>query len=306
MVGMKPVYLHVCKDPSLLTRLVAKTVDALEVPRTAIVNSAALEMDLHSSLLFEPVTVLVVSEPDAGDQKTIMAYLKEPRDDLVLVISSTKPSVNLGKAVSNAGGEVVNFIEKRSADVARRLLGDANMTPEAKNFIVDHVGEDISLIPALLQDLADAYDMTGQPLTATNVAPWVGKAGSTPVWTILDAIDAQRTSDALHTLDRMWDKTSPVAMVAVLKGHLERIYRIQQAGITNEQEAATFLELKGASTYPARKAITLATRYKSAAEVLVTLAAQTDAAVRGGKGSGVPSRLAVEVLIARMCTTPRR
>lgn len=290
-------------DASLVSRRVDAVLEELALPATGVVNKPDLNVDLTAVSLLEPEQVLIIRDPDTAALKTLTAYLKSPLEDRTLVITSTKPQAVFRKAVTAAGGKVIEATGKTSKDTVLGLLSDSSLDRAAKETVVEHVGDNVSVVPSLLKDLRDFYG--DAIITRSDVEPWLGAAGQIPVWSLIDAIDTQNTVKALKVLDRIWTTTSAIAVVSILRGHLEKMYRVQQTGVKDEKTAAVLLGLKG-STYPAKKAITLASRYKSAVEPLVLLASQTDAGLRGGKGSGVPDRLAVEILIGRMCTYPRR
>lgn len=305
---MGNIVLIVGDDPILLSRKVDSVVSGLALHASAVLRPRGdAGSALATTSLFDPELAVVLTEMSATDSKAVTAYLDDPRDDMTVIISSTKPVAALRKKVVAAGGQVHEVLERSARDTVLGLIGERSLslTAPARNLIVESAGETPAVALAILDRLEQAYPV-GARLDTDEVAAWVYETGAKTLWSLLDAIDSQNLTLALNIFERCWANERPVTIAMTLKGHLEKMFRLSSAGITDEKVGAEFLRGKSRSTYPAKKAIQLARRYRGAVEPLLMLATQADAALRGGRGSGVPDRIILEVLIARMCTYPRK
>lgn len=263
--------------------------------------------DLTTQSLFNDHQYFYLAEPKPDQVKALTAYLKAPMDDTTVIISSTKPLVAFAKALKTAGGSVYNFDGRNAQETVLNLLKKCKMTEEAKSAVVNHVGENVSDVLPLIDTLKETYG-DDEVYTLEQVTPWLGQAGTVKIWTLLDQIDNAQLQESLLTLDRILSGgNKPVSVSSMLKAHLEKIFRLFVTGASSESEAAKILEIKpGASTYPAKKALNLTRVYGTAVVPLLELATETDAGLKGGARRGIPERLNLEILIARMCTYPRK
>ncbi|MCY4036171.1 MAG: hypothetical protein OXF64_01790, partial [bacterium] len=147
----------------------------------------------------------------------LLGYLGNPLDttDLVLVWEkgpglqrlSAVPKP-LSEAVARAGGEAIGAGVPRSRDGvakwvdAQSVAAGLRLRAGAKRLLADHLGEDMSRLPAVLATLASAYG-PDRPLDADDVAPFIGEAGSVPPWDLTDAVESGKIPDALDKLRRM-------------------------------------------------------------------------------------------------------
>src|SRR5205085_9588342 len=70
----------------------------------------------------------------------------------------------------------------RSAWLAARLKdGPVKLDAAAASLVSDHLGEDLSRLPGILDMLASAFG-PGTRLGAADVAPFLGQAGSVAPW----------------------------------------------------------------------------------------------------------------------------
>ena len=124
----------------------------------------------------------------------LLGYLENPLEttDLVLVWEKG-PALQrlnavpkrLSEAVAEAGGEVVGAGIPRGRDGAAKWMdtqiaaAGLRLRPGAKRLLADHLGEDMSRLPAVLTTLASAYG-PDRALEADDVAPFIWEAGSVP------------------------------------------------------------------------------------------------------------------------------
>jgi DNA polymerase-3 subunit delta len=254
----------------------------------------------------------------------LLDYLADPLPSSVLVLvwekavnptetgesAAKAPRIppNLTKAVTAAGGEVVDTDapsgKGRAAWVAEQLRdAGVDVDPQARDRIVDVLGEDAGALIGLVERLKAAYP--DQRVRAEDVEPYLGQAGGVPPWELTDAIDSGRVPDALDKLHRMMGAGDrhPLAIMATLQSHYTRMLRLDGAGARTEKDAATVLGIKG-STFPAKKAMNQQKKMGSTGvRRAVDLLAQADIDLRGARAW--PGDLVMEVLVARLTRLSR-
>jgi DNA polymerase-3 subunit delta len=198
----------------------------------------------------------------------------------------------LTEAVVATGGEVMDCDIRRGRDADRWLArrfdeAEIDLNVQARDLIVERIGEDRSRI-----------------VDAGDVAPYLGEAGGVAPWELTDTIDAGDVPAAIDRLHRMLGAGGrhPLAVLAVLHLHYERLLRLDGSGIKDERAAA---ETLGVSTFPAKKALTVSRRL-GAGKIAraLRLLADADLDLRGR--TAWPPELVVEVLVARLATISRR
>ena len=241
----------------------------------------------------------------------LLGYLENPLEttDVVLVWEkgpalqrlSAVPK-RLSEAVAEAGGEVVGAGIPRGRDGAAKWMdtqvaaAGLRLRAGAKRLLADHLGEDMSRLPAVLTTLASAYG-PDRALEADDVAPFIWEAGSVPPWELTDAVESGNIADALDKLRRMLHAGGRNEM-QVLSNHHNRLLRLDGADAADEKEAAELLGLKG-STFPARKALRQARKLGSKKVARsIELLAQADLDLRGA--TAIPAEAVLEVLVARL------
>lgn len=258
---------------------------------------------------------------NAQDATALIDYLASPSLDTSVIIVWERPMApnsrlatipkKLTAAVEAAGGEVRDFGipsgKARTPWIAEQLeQRNIDVIPEARNLILDHIGEDLNRLGDLL-DLLVSVHGSGTKLTADDVRPYLGQAGVVPPWDLTDAIDRGDLAGALDTLARLLGAGDrhPLQIMVSLHSHFERMLRLDGSGASTDQAAADVLQMKG-STFPAKKARLQAsnlgsTRIKRAIELL----AEADADIRGR--TALESHVVVEILVARLAAlAPRR
>lgn len=307
---MVNTYLVHGDNPGLLSLATSEVVESLQVkyPEAQVYDvssSTSLDSDLRQVSLFSEVEIYLHQGALTADRvKQIVEYLKNSNPSSVLVISTPKPAAALTKAVQSVSGEVITWQGKTYKDTAQNLLNKSNvpLTAAAKSLIVEHFGQEVERIPGLLEVLTTTLPHA-ERITPQDIQPLLGDKGTIPVWELTDAIDAADAKRALRAIDRMIPANNPVALLAVVSSHIEKMFRLSALDIRSEQAAAQFLGLKG-STYPAKKAVQTMGRYGNALPALVKLVAQANTNMKGG--SPLPPRMTLEILVGRLCTYPRK
>lgn len=238
-----------------------------------------------------------------------------PTTDLVLVWERGSSSNRLGtipkklkEALKSAGVEEIDaapsgkgrkgLLEERLSTAAVQLDG------KAKRLIADQLGDDVGRAESVLDALHSSYGDNAK-LTAADVETFLGPASDVPPWELTDALDSGEIGLALDKLRRMTQGGSRHALqvLAILHNHYQRALALDGAGANDEKAAAAVLGLTG-STFPARKALTLARRLGSEKMAsALQLLAQADLDVRGA--SAVPDEATLEVLVARLARLSR-
>lgn len=247
-----------------------------------------------------------------ADVAPLVAYLGDPLPTtaLVLVGGGGQLARSLVDGVRKVGHVVDADVpggRGRSAWLAARLKdGPVKLDAAAAGLVGEHLGEDLSRLPNILETLASAYG-NGARLGVEEVGPFLGQAGSVAPWELTDAIDRGETTVALDTLRRMLTAGGrhPLVIMATLHNHYARMLRLDGAQeVTDERSAAATLGLTG-STFPARKALLQSKKLGSAGIArAIVLLADADLAIKGT--IDWPQELILEVLVARLAAANRR
>jgi DNA polymerase-3 subunit delta len=249
-----------------------------------------------------------VSSYSSEALQPVLTYLQDPlpTTSLVLVAGDKgRLSTKLLTAVKKVGHVIESGVpankKGRDAWLAEHLKGaPVRLEPAAMKLVDSHLGEDLGRLKNLLESLAAAYGQGGR-VSADDVRPFLGEAGSVPPWDLTDAIDSGDTNAAVGALHRMLaaGERHPLALMATLHGHYARMLRLDGAGIRDEGEAAQVLGMKG-STFPAKKALNQARRLGHDGVVeAIRLLAEADLDLRKFRKDW-PEQLVMEVLVARL------
>ena len=251
------------------------------------------------------VVVRDVGQLTPGDAKRIAEYLKDPlaTTTLVLVAGGGTLPQTLSKAVGASGRVVDTSVgsgRARSQWLADHMRGGpVRLDGAATSLLSAHLGEDMGRLQGLLDTLASAYG-PGATVSAHDLEPFLGTAGTLAPWDLTDAIDAGKPARALSVLHRMLDApdSHPLRIMSVLHGHYRKMLQLDGSGVTSAEEAAQVLGMK--SAFPAKKALGESRRLGSERIArAIRLLAQADLDVRGL--TGLPGGTVLEVLVARLC-----
>ncbi len=250
------------------------------------------------------VVVREAGQVTAADAKRLVAYLGDPLPTTALVLVAGGGAVNqaLSKAVTASGDVVDTSVgtgKARTQWLADHLKGGpVRLDGAAQARLGEHLGSDMGRLAGLLDTLAAAYGR-GTTVTAADLEPFLGEAGSLAPWDLTDAIDAGRTAPALDVLHRMLSAgdSHPLVILALLHKHYRQMLRLDGSGVTSAEQAAELIGSK--SAYPGKKALAQANRLGSARIArAVQLLAEADLDLRGS--TGLSGDLVVEVLVARL------
>jgi DNA polymerase-3 subunit delta len=322
MTAPLPVYLVRGDDPSLRSEAVRTLVHELvgEGDASLVVeehepnddgDTAAIADAAQTPPFLTDRRVVVardVSSYSSDALEPVLRYLEDPLDttSLVLVASDKgRLSTKLLNAVKKVGHIVESGVpaNKKGRDVwlAEALRsGPVKLEPGAVKLVDGHLGEDLGRLSNLLDALGAAYGH-GARVSADDLRPFLGEAGSVPPWDLTDAIDSGDTNAAVGALHRMLaaGDRHPLAIMSSLHTHYARMLRLDGAGVRDEGEAAQLLGMKG-STFPAKKALNQARRLGHDGVVdAIRLLAEADLDLRKFSKDW-PEQLVMEVLVARL------
>ncbi len=216
----------------------------------------------------------------------------------------------LDDAVRAGGGQVLSASAPGRAPARRSWVDERiaaagiDLEPAALRLIVDHLGEDVSRLEAILDTLAAVHGPEVR-VGADDVRPYLGERGGLKPWDLTDPIDDGDVAAALRALGRLLEgEMHPLQVVALLQRHVEQALRLDGSGATDERTAAEALGTKG-STFPAKKALARLRRLGPATlRDQVGLLAGADLDLKGA--SGLDPRTVIEVAVARMADPRRR
>jgi DNA polymerase-3 subunit delta len=314
------VYLVRGDDPSLVGQGVHELLGTLVGERDAATvteeHGGPGAPDIDVGLIVDAITtppfitdLRVVVVRDAGrllaaDAARLAPCLDDPVPGVVLVLvagGGTIPAV-LVKAVDRTGSVIDTAVgtgRARTQWLVERLHeGPVRLDARAATLLGDHLGGDLSRVQGLLDSLAAAYG-PGAAIDPDRLAPFLGESGRVAPWDLTDAIDAGDTAGALDALGRLVGPggSHPLVVLSILHRHYQAMLRLDGAGVTSADQAATLLGMR--SSFPARKALEQGRRMGPARlGRAVVLLADADLDVRGR--SALPDGTVLEVLVGRL------
>jgi DNA polymerase-3 subunit delta len=221
---------------------------------------------------------------------------------LLLVAGGGTIPAALVKAVDRLGSIVDTSVgtgRARTQWLVERLhAASVRLDARAATLLGEHLGGDLSRIQGLLDTLEAAYG-PGAAIDSERLAPFLGEAGRVAPWDLTDAIDAADTPAAMAALGRLVGPggSHPLVILSILHRHYQAMLRLDGAGVTSGEQAATLLGMR--SAFPARKALEQGRRMGPARlGRAVTLLADADLDVRGR--SALPDVTVLEVLVGRL------
>jgi DNA polymerase-3 subunit delta len=254
------------------------------------------------------VVVRDVGNLRASDLAPLVAFLDDPLEttELVLVAGGGKTPAELEKR-ARATGDITAPTSERSADVLAAELdaADLRLTAAAQDAVRAHVGEDAGLLPGLVTTLVGVHGRDAQ-LDVDAVEPYLGEAGSIPVWDLTNAVERGDVPGALATARRLLTVTSPrqprpmhpLQVLALLHGHYRRLLRLDDPRVRTNEDAAAAL---GGRTNPRAAGFRLRQTRALGTEGLrraFDLIAQSDLDLKGARA--IPEAVVVELLVARL------
>jgi DNA polymerase-3 subunit delta len=316
----RPAYLVKGSDPSLVAQAARALIEQLvgdgdqammveefggpgmdQVEVSAVVDACTTPPFLVERRI---VVVREAGQMSAGDAKRLVEYLADPLPSTAMVVVSGGGAVptSLTKAIG-AAGEVIDTSvgtgKARTQWLADHLkAGPVRLDGPAQALLGKHLGSDMGRLAGLLDTLAAAYGQ-GATVSADDLAPFLGEAGSLAPWDLTDAIDAGQTAQALEVLHRMLTagESHPLVLITLLHRHYRQMLRLDGSGARSPEQAAEMLGMK--SAFPAKKALAQVNRLGTDKIArAITLLAEADMDLRGS--TALPGETVLEVLVARL------
>ncbi|MGH9129196.1 MAG: DNA polymerase III subunit delta [Acidimicrobiales bacterium] len=206
-------------------------------------------------------------------------------------------------AAARKQGEVLDASAPQGRDrigwVTQRARGGPVRLDAAATALVEgHLGSDLARLSGLLESLAAAYG-EGAKVGPAEVAPFLGESGGAMPWDLTDAIDRSDTAAALAALRRLLSagQRHPLTIVSVLHRHYGYMLRLDGAGATSDEEAATILGVR--SAWSAGKSLKAARRLGSEGVArAIGLLARADLDLKGA--TALSDTAVLEILVARL------
>jgi DNA polymerase-3 subunit delta len=245
-----------------------------------------------------------VAMSDGSGLDRMLSYLASPSTfaHLILVHGGKRLSIKLTNAVKKIG-TIVDTEPPKTAKglsgwVEQHVLQSAiKIDRAAVAMITANLGEDVGQLDNLLDRLVATYG-SGSRIGVDEVALHLGAEGTVPSWDLTDAIDQGDADTAVHVLRRLTAAGGrhPLAVLAVVQSHFERIARLDGTGARTEDQAA---EILGIKAFPASKALRACNALGSD-KILraIELLHQADIDLKGA--AEVPEDVTMDVLISRL------
>jgi len=282
--------------------------------RDAVVGSALVAAQSPPFMTASRVIVLRdVGNLTTADAEPFVRYLADPLDTTVLVFvaGGGRLPANLTKAWKGIVEETGPESEKTlDVLVQHAKAAGLNLGADARQVIVDHLGEDAGRVPQFVELLRSVYG-DDTLLGVAEIEPYLGEAGAIPVYQLTNAIESGDVAGSLEILHRLLHVTGaqgkpmhPLQVLGLLHHHYRRLLVLDDPAIRSESDAVSALGGK-VKPYPARKAMehsrALGTdRLRKAYDAL----GQADLDLKGA--TGMPEDAVIEVLVARLAGLSNR
>ena len=249
----------------------------------------------------------------------LLKYLNSPLPTTTLILVWEKgvepaqqrlPSLpkSLAEAVEGAGGRIISSTVGRGKEADQWLeqrlnSSDIEIDRKAQAAIINQLGQDRTRAIALLALLETVFG-PGAQLTINDVTPYLGEEGDVAPWDLTDAIDRGNTVKALESLRRLQGAGGrhPLAILSMLHSHYGQLLKLDGLEITSEKQVSDTLGVKG---FPAKKILQRSQRFPSESiKRGISLVAAADLDLKGK--TAWPAELVTEVLVARLCSLPKR
>jgi DNA polymerase-3 subunit delta len=270
----------------------------------AIVNAAESPPFMTSKRI---VVVRDFEQLTADEAGPLAAVLANPLETTVFVFVAGGGRAPKSLLDALKGAETVGPDSEKTSDVLATELErvDLQLGADAARAAAQRLGDDAGRAAALVDVLVAAFG-PGVTLSADDVEPYLGEAGSVPVFQLTNAIEEGQVAGALSILDRLLTVTSarqprpmhPLQILGMLQSRYRKLLTLDDPAIRGVAEAHAALGGKG-STFPAKKALeasrTLGTEGLTKA---IDSLHQADIDLKGA--SAMPENAVLEVLVARL------
>jgi DNA polymerase-3 subunit delta len=285
--------------------------EGTRVPIVAAILNAAQSPPFMTSKRI--VVIRDYEQLSADEAAPIAAILSDALDTTVFVFvgGGGRTAKSLGDALKAA--EVVGPASEKTVDVLASELQRAEITldKEAARVAAARLGDDAGRAAGLVAVLSSAFG-AGAMLNSADVGPYLGEAGSVPVFQLTNAIEEGKIAGALSILDRLLNVTSsrqpkpmhPLQVLGLLQSRYRKLLRLDDPAIRTTKDAHAALGGKG-STYPAQKALEASTALGTdGLRRAIDSLHRADLDLKGA--SAMPENAVLEVLVARLAALHSR
>jgi DNA polymerase-3 subunit delta len=286
--------------------------EAREAAVATVVNAAQSPPFMTNQRV---VVVRDIGHLAAGDLDPLLAYLADPLDTtvLVLVAGGGRTPDALAKKLKEVKAKEHGPAATATGDVLAAALDATGLTlkPDAVRAVTEHLGQDAGRVGGLVDTLVAGFGPDAR-LGADDVAPYLGEAGSVPVFQLTNAIESGDVPGALETLHRLLHATGPqqprpmhpLQITAMLHNQYRRLARLDDPAIRDVDAAMAALGGR-VKQYPARKALEQSralgtTGIRDAFDALF----QADLDIKGARA--IPAEVVVEMLVTKLATLSAR
>lgn len=260
------------------------------------------------------VVVRDIGACTAADAAPLVAYLEDPMPTTVMILVAGGGRIAPGitkvcKAVGDERGPVTEDVAAVLSE--RASAAGLRIAPDAVRAITEHLGSEAGRVPQIVELLASTFG-SGATLHEADVAPYLGEAGSVPVYELSNAIESGDVAGALEILDRMLSVTSlqqpkpmhPLQVLAMLHNQIRRLATLDDPNIRTDAQAVEALGGK-VKPYPAKKALAMSRRWGTE-RIRQAYDALADADLNLKGASAIPERTVIEILVARLAGMSQR
>lgn len=276
----------------------------------AIVNAAESPPFMTSKRI---VVVHDYEQLNADEAGPVAALFADRLETSVLVFVSGGGRAPKSIADALKGAEVVGPDSEKTVDVLAGELERADVTldKDAARIVAARLGDDAGRAAGLVEVLGAAFG-PGANLSAAEVEPYLGEAGSVPVFQLTNAIEEGKIATALSILDRLLRVTSarqpkpmhPLQILGLLQSRYRKLLTLDDPSIRTTKDAHAALGGKG-STYPAQKALEASSALGSdGLRKAIDSLHRADLDLKGA--SAMPEDAVLEVLVARLAALHSR
>ena len=320
-----PVHLITGDDPSLISAQITQTVATLagENDTASVLEDLDLGADtiderehaanlviasLATPAFLTPLRIVLVRNlqaPTAAELGSIAAMLPDidPTVEAVFVSQGGRLAKAFTDAFKGVGGvEIATKVPDRQKDRSvwvEEQFSHAGLKyePGAIAAVMSWIGNEPGRLMSVIDTLKSTFGVKAK-LSAEDIAPFLGAAGSVAPWDLTDPIDNGDTRKALMMLARMLAGNAYAAMqiMAILRGHYEPMLQLDGAVVSNMDDVEYLTGKKG---FRAEKIWSQQRRLGSEGVFrAIELLAEADIDLRGGKDWD--DNLVLEVLVARL------
>lgn len=285
--------------------------DLPPVPVVAAILNAAQSPPFMTSKRI--VVVRDYEQLNAEEAAPVAAVLADVLDTTVFVFVGGGGRAPKSMVDALKGAEVVGPDSEKTIDVLAAELEEAQLTlgKGAAKVAADRLGDDAGRAAGLVEVLSSAFG-PGANLSEADIEPYLGEAGSVPVFQLANAIEDGKIANALSILDRLLTVTSarqpkpmhPLQVLGLLTSRYRKLLRLDDPNIRTTKDAHAALGGKG-STFPAQKALEASSALGTdGLRKAIDSLHRADLDLKGA--SAMPENTVLEVLVARLAALHSR